>query len=59
MHVRTSLVKMYAKCGNLEGAQNVLDKMVSENVVSGNITIGGYAESGVEKMRIGFFFKCS
>ncbi|MCO5548038.1 hypothetical protein L7F22_001494 [Adiantum nelumboides] len=41
-----ALVSMYAKCGALGEAQNVLEKLPSRNVVSWNALITGYAQTG-------------
>eukprot|EP01018_Ginkgo_biloba_P000673 Gb_14133 [translate_table: standard] len=40
-----SLVTMYAKCGSIENAGRVFEKMVSRNVVSWNAMIAGYAQN--------------
>eukprot|EP01018_Ginkgo_biloba_P019070 Gb_40766 [translate_table: standard] len=39
----TTLVSMYAKCGNVADARFVFDKMQTKNVFSWNAMIGGYA----------------
>eukprot|EP01018_Ginkgo_biloba_P004806 Gb_36676 [translate_table: standard] len=44
--VESALVDMYAKCGSLEKACNVFDKMHQRDVVSWNTMIGGYAQNG-------------
>lgn len=44
--VGSCLVDLYAKCGNLEDARNVFDKMCHRNVVSWNALIAGYAHGG-------------
>ncbi|KAH9310683.1 hypothetical protein KI387_025718, partial [Taxus chinensis] len=41
-----SLVNMYAKCGSLEDARQVFDKMPERNAVSWSAMIAGYAQSG-------------
>ncbi len=43
--VYNSLVNMYAKCGNLEDAWRVFNKMVSCDVVSWNAMIWGHVKS--------------
>lgn len=43
----TALVNMYAKCGNLEGAQQAFDDMPSKNVISWNSMIGACAQHGL------------
>jgi len=40
--VRSSLVDMYAKCGSMEDAQRVFNRMSSQNVVTWNAIIRGY-----------------
>jgi pentatricopeptide repeat protein len=40
--VRSSLVDMYAKCGSMEDAQRVFNRMSSQNVVMWNAIIRGY-----------------
>eukprot|EP01018_Ginkgo_biloba_P024055 Gb_37632 [translate_table: standard] len=42
----SSLVHMYVKCGNLESARKVFDKMSERDVVSWNAMIAGYAQTG-------------
>eukprot|EP01018_Ginkgo_biloba_P034726 Gb_12552 [translate_table: standard] len=44
--VGSALVDMYAKCGSLENARSVFDKMPERNVVSWNAMIAGYAQNG-------------
>ncbi|KAH9314353.1 hypothetical protein KI387_022980 [Taxus chinensis] len=41
--VGSALVDMYSKCGSIENARCVFDKMPKRNVVSWNAMIGGYA----------------
>jgi pentatricopeptide repeat protein len=40
--VRSSLVDMYAKCGRMEDAQRVFNRMSSQNVATWNAIIRGY-----------------
>ncbi|CAA7052337.1 unnamed protein product [Microthlaspi erraticum] len=47
------LITMYAKCGNIENARQVFDKMPERNVVSWTSLITGYAQAGNEQE--GFF----
>ncbi len=42
----SSLVDMYAKCGSVEDAQGVFNKMPSRNVVTWNAILGGSAMNG-------------
>eukprot|EP00253_Pinus_taeda_P000868 PITA_00868 len=44
--VGNSLVAMYAKCGELESAREVFDRIPTKDVVSWNTMIGGYAHNG-------------
>eukprot|EP01018_Ginkgo_biloba_P019613 Gb_41545 [translate_table: standard] len=52
--VGNALVDMYAKCGSIEDARKVFDKMPTQNVVSWNAMIIGYAMHGwgVEALRL-------
>ena len=43
----TALVDMYAKCGMLEKAQGVFDKLPAHNVVTWNALISGYTQHGL------------
>eukprot|EP01018_Ginkgo_biloba_P032089 Gb_22773 [translate_table: standard] len=47
--VNNALVDMYAKCGSIENAHNVFDKMTQRDVVSWNVMIVGYAIHGCGK----------
>eukprot|EP01018_Ginkgo_biloba_P015301 Gb_10775 [translate_table: standard] len=44
--VGSALVDMYARCGTLEHARNVFDKMSQRDVVLWNTMIAGYAHNG-------------
>jgi pentatricopeptide repeat protein len=44
--VGTALLKMYAKCGCIKEARQVFDRLTSIDVISWNVMIGAYAESG-------------
>jgi pentatricopeptide repeat protein len=44
--LRNALIDMYAKCGEIEDAQKVFDKMSTRNVVSWTAMIVGYAIHG-------------
>lgn len=43
--VKTALVDMYSKCGNLEKARQIFDEMNNRNVVTWNAMISGYARA--------------
>nr|GEW89014.1 pentatricopeptide repeat-containing protein At1g11290, chloroplastic-like [Tanacetum cinerariifolium] len=45
-NVTPALVNMYLKCGSLSTGRVLFDKMSGRNVVSWNIMIDGYAQSG-------------
>lgn len=53
-----SLVKMYGKCGCIENAQQVFDRIPEPNVVSWNVTISGYVEDANVYEVMKLFFKC-
>eukprot|EP01018_Ginkgo_biloba_P036301 Gb_23551 [translate_table: standard] len=52
--VGSCLVDMYAKCGSLEDARDVFDKMPERNVVSWTTMIASYAQNGhgVEALKL-------
>lgn len=45
VYVGTALINMYAKCGNMEDARTVFDKMSHRNVVLWTALIAGYAQN--------------
>ncbi|XP_024518799.1 pentatricopeptide repeat-containing protein At2g13600-like [Selaginella moellendorffii] len=53
--VANSLVNMYAKCGSLQSAREVFERMPSRTVVSWNALIFGYAESGDARLAVELF----
>eukprot|EP01018_Ginkgo_biloba_P004814 Gb_18728 [translate_table: standard] len=44
--VGTALVDMYAKCGSIEDARRVFDKIPERDVILSNVMIAGYAQLG-------------
>eukprot|EP01018_Ginkgo_biloba_P006145 Gb_32913 [translate_table: standard] len=53
--VGSTLVDMYAKCGCTVNAQEVLDNMSKQNIVSWNAMITGYAQDGLGKEALQHF----
>eukprot|EP01018_Ginkgo_biloba_P021391 Gb_16102 [translate_table: standard] len=53
--VANALVDMYAKCGSIDKARNVFDKMHQRNTVSWTAMIAGYAMHGCGKEAIKLF----
>ncbi|XP_057860073.2 pentatricopeptide repeat-containing protein At2g03880, mitochondrial [Cryptomeria japonica] len=51
----STLVDMYAKCGNIEDALEVFEAMPKRNVVSWNAMITGCAQHGLGKEALKFF----
>eukprot|EP00250_Pteridium_aquilinum_P027703 c35530_g1_i1 orf=207-584(+) len=47
IHIGNTLVNMYAKCGALEKAREVFNKLPARNVASWNVLIAGYAHHGL------------
>eukprot|EP01018_Ginkgo_biloba_P013169 Gb_21054 [translate_table: standard] len=52
--VESALVDMYAKCGRIEKARHIFDKMHQRNVVSWTAMIAGYVQNGkgVEALKL-------
>ena len=46
VRVGSALIHMYAKCGSIEDAAVVFDRMKERNIITWNVMIGAYAESG-------------
>jgi pentatricopeptide repeat protein len=57
--VGNSLVDMYAKCGSMEDACKVFNKMSSRNVVSSNAMILGHVNVGKHRTHSSYFNKCN
>ena len=55
--VGNSLVDMYAKCGRLEEARNVFDKLPGKTVVSWGAMFSGYAQQGEGQTALELFKK--
>ncbi|KAI3819949.1 hypothetical protein L1987_13802 [Smallanthus sonchifolius] len=53
--VGSSVVDMYAKCGNIEDARKVFDEMPTRNVVSWSGMIYGYAQLGENEEALWLF----
>jgi pentatricopeptide repeat protein len=52
-----SLVNMYAKCGSLEDARQIFDKMAERDVVSWSIIIAAYVQCGEGEEALGLVFR--
>eukprot|EP01018_Ginkgo_biloba_P015597 Gb_36168 [translate_table: standard] len=50
-----ALVNMYAKCGGIEDARNVFDRMSNRDLVSWNAMLAGYAYQGPVEEALEFF----
>ncbi|XP_015870288.3 putative pentatricopeptide repeat-containing protein At3g08820 [Ziziphus jujuba] len=55
--VATSLVDMYAKCGNMDKARYVFDGMSVKDIVTWSTMIQGYASNGLSKEALDLFFE--
>ncbi|CAK9190019.1 unnamed protein product [Sphagnum troendelagicum] len=53
--VGSSLIDMYAKCGSMEDASRMFNKMASHNVVTWTATLNGYAMMGCGKEALQHF----
>eukprot|EP01018_Ginkgo_biloba_P037429 Gb_17093 [translate_table: standard] len=53
--VGTVLIDMYAKCGIIEIARRLFDRMSERNVVSWNAMIAGYAQNGLANEALSLF----
>lgn len=53
--VNAALVDMYSKCGAVETARLVFDKMAVKDLVSWTSMISGYAHNGYNSETLGFF----
>lgn len=50
-----ALINMYSKCGSIEGACQVFEKMVNRDVITWNAMIGGYAQHGYAREALDLF----
>eukprot|EP01018_Ginkgo_biloba_P034749 Gb_24823 [translate_table: standard] len=55
--VESALVDMYAKCGSIQNARNLFDKMRQRDVVSWNAMIAGYAQNGPVDEALTLFYQ--
>eukprot|EP01018_Ginkgo_biloba_P037445 Gb_29869 [translate_table: standard] len=55
--VQNSLISMYARCGIIEVACNLFEKMSNKNVVSWNSMIAGYAQNGHTNEALELFYQ--
>lgn len=55
--VQSALLDMYVKCGSLEEARKVFDRMPTRTVVSWNAMIAGYARKGYVDKALNLFQK--
>ncbi|KAJ4725761.1 Pentatricopeptide repeat [Melia azedarach] len=55
--VRTSLVDMYAKCGNMDSAVMLVNQMPHLDIASCNCLLSGYANNGLLNQAFSFFLK--
>ncbi|CAN5972805.1 unnamed protein product [Sphagnum jensenii] len=55
VNVQNSLIDMYAKCGSMEDAWRVFNKMASHDVVSWNIMILGHLKRGQRQKALQLF----
>eukprot|EP01018_Ginkgo_biloba_P037865 Gb_08118 [translate_table: standard] len=55
--VASALVDMYAKCGSIEDARGVFDKMLKKDTVAWNMMIAGYAQHGQGEEALKLFLK--
>ncbi|XP_057820377.2 pentatricopeptide repeat-containing protein At3g12770 [Cryptomeria japonica] len=53
--VQNSLIDMYAKCGNVDSARQLFDRMSNRNTISWTAMIGGYSHSGLPSEAMALF----
>lgn len=52
VHVESSLVSLYSKCGDIDSARKVFDKMLVKDLVSWNVLLDGYVKCGGENIEV-------
>lgn len=57
LFVRSTLVDTYVKCGSVQDAQKVFDKMQEPDIVSSNAMISGYAQNALGEEALTLFKK--
>ncbi|GKV22081.1 hypothetical protein SLEP1_g31980 [Rubroshorea leprosula] len=57
LFVATSLVDMYAKCGNMEKARQIFNGLLEKDIVSWSTMIQGYASNGHPREALDLFFQ--
>ncbi|XP_043702559.1 pentatricopeptide repeat-containing protein At3g09040, mitochondrial-like isoform X3 [Telopea speciosissima] len=57
IHVGSSVIDMYCKCGSIEDAQKFFDGMEKHNVVSWTAMISGYAHHGLSEEALVLFHR--
>eukprot|EP01018_Ginkgo_biloba_P039683 Gb_40047 [translate_table: standard] len=55
--VESSLVDMYAKCGNIDFARHVFDKMSKRNAISWTAIVAGYVQNGHGEEALRLFYQ--
>ncbi|XP_057825740.1 pentatricopeptide repeat-containing protein DOT4, chloroplastic isoform X2 [Cryptomeria japonica] len=53
--VQSALVDMYVKCGSMEGARQVFDKIVQKDIILWTSIIAGYAQNGYADQALKLF----
>ncbi|KAG1334474.1 pentatricopeptide repeat-containing protein DOT4, chloroplastic-like [Cocos nucifera] len=53
--IATALINMYSKCGKIEIARKIFNKMPTRNIVSWNSIILGYVENGLSNEAVSLF----
>eukprot|EP01018_Ginkgo_biloba_P037440 Gb_29880 [translate_table: standard] len=55
--VENSLMDMYAKCGRIDFARRLFDRMSRRDVVSWNVMVAGYAQCGYANEALAMFYQ--